>query len=66
MADDLVLLQALVACVRARLERARRDEAGALSLEWVAVIIGILTVASVVVAIVVKRATAAANKITIP
>ena len=66
MADDLMLLQALVACVRARVQWARHSEAGALSLEWVAVIIGILTVASVVVAVVVKRATAAANKITIP
>jgi hypothetical protein len=66
MADDLILLRALVACVRARLERARRDEVGALSLEWVAVILGILTVAGVVVAVVVQRATAAANKITIP
>ena len=66
MADDLVLLQALVACVRARVQWVRRSEAGAMSLEWVAVIIGVLTVAGVVVAVVVKRATAAANKITIP
>jgi hypothetical protein len=45
---------------------AGREETGGLSLEWVAVILGILTIAGIVVAIVVQKATSAANKIQIP
>lgn len=66
MFEDLAVLQVLVAYLRARVGQARRDETGALSLEWVAVIIGILTVAGIVVAVVVRRGRAAANRIVIP
>jgi hypothetical protein len=66
MPDDLAALRALAICLRGRLEHARRDQTGGLSLEWVAVILGILTIAGIVVAIVVQKATSAANKIQIP
>jgi hypothetical protein len=66
MPKDLAALRVLTAYVRARAWQARRDETGALSLEWVAVIIGILLVASIVIAVVVQRATSAANRIVIP
>jgi hypothetical protein len=66
MPDDLAALRALAGCLSARIEQARREETGGLSLEWVAVILGILTIAGIVVAIVVQKATSAANKIQIP
>jgi hypothetical protein len=66
MPEDLQALQAVLAHLRARAHRLRHDETGALSLEWVAVIIGILTVAGIVVAIVIQRASTAAQGITIP
>jgi hypothetical protein len=66
MPDDLAVLQVLVAGLRERVRCAHRDATGGLSLEWVAVILGILTVAGVVVAIVVQKATAGANRIQIP
>jgi hypothetical protein len=66
MLEDLTALQMAAAHLRARIRQARRDETGAISLEWVAVIIGILTVASIVTAIVIQRAGDAANRIVIP
>jgi uncharacterized protein (UPF0333 family) len=66
MLDDLAVLRVLVDGVRGRIQHARRDETGGLSLEWLAVILGILTIAGIVVAIVVQKATSAANKIQIP
>jgi hypothetical protein len=66
MPDDLAALWALATCLRARIQSAGREETGGLSLEWVAVILGILTIAGIVVAIVVQKATSAANKIQIP
>jgi hypothetical protein len=66
MPDDLAALRALAGCLHARIRSAGHQETGGLSLEWVAVILGILTIAGIVVAIVVQKATSAANKIQIP
>ena len=66
MPDDLAALWALAGCLCTRIRSAGREETGGLSLEWVAVILGILTIAGIVVAIVVQKATSAANKIQIP
>lgn len=66
MDDDLRMVQVLVAYVRVRLYHLRHDETGAMSLEWVGVIIGLLSIAAAVVLIVRAKARAGANRITIP
>jgi hypothetical protein len=66
MLEDLLALHGVLAHLRARVHRLRHDETGGLSLEWVAVIIGILTVAAIVVSIVLFKASTAAESITIP
>ena len=66
MPEDLTALQVLAAYLRVRVEHLRREETGALSLEWVAVIIAALMIVTVVVAIIRAKAEAGANKISIP
>ena len=66
MLEDLTAIQVLAAYLRTRVTQLRREETGALSLEWVAVIIAALMIVTVVVAIIRAKATAGANKISIP
>ena len=66
MLEDLTAIQVLAAYLRARFTQLRREETGALSLEWVAVIIAALMIVTAVVAIIRAKATAGANKISIP
>jgi hypothetical protein len=66
MLEDLTAIQVLAAYLRTRFTQLRREETGALSLEWVAVIIAALMIVTVVVAIIRAKATAWANKISIP
>jgi hypothetical protein len=66
MLEDLTAIQVLAAYLRTRLTQVRREETGALSLEWVAVIIAALMIVTAVVAIIRAKATAGANKISIP
>ena len=66
MLEDLIPLQVLTAYLRGRVDHLRREETGALSLEWVAVIIAALAIVTAVVAIIRSKATAGANKISIP
>ena len=66
MLEDLTAIHVLAAYLRGRVDRLRREETGALSLEWVAVIIAALTIVTAVVAIIRSKATAGANKISIP
>jgi hypothetical protein len=66
MLEDLTAIQVLAAYLRARFTQVRREETGALSLEWVAVIIAALMIVTVVVAIIRAKAEAGANKISIP
>jgi prolipoprotein diacylglyceryltransferase len=66
MPEDLTALQVLAAYLRCRVEHLRREETGALSLEWVAVIIAALMIVTTVVAIIRAKATAGANRISIP
>jgi hypothetical protein len=66
MPEDLTALQVLAAYLRGRVEYLRREETGALSLEWVAVIIAALAIVTAVVAIIRSKATAGANRISIP
>ena len=66
MLEDLTAIQVLTACLRGRIDHLRREETGALSLEWVAVIIAALAIVTAVVAIIRAKATAGANKISIP
>ena len=66
MPEDLTALQVLAAYPRGRVEYLRREETGALSLEWVAVIIAALAIVTAVVAIIRSKATAGANRISIP
>jgi hypothetical protein len=66
MLEDLTAIHVLAAYLRGRVDRLRREETGALSLEWVAVIIAALMIVTVVVAIIRAKAEAGANKISIP
>jgi hypothetical protein len=66
MLEDLTAIQVLAAYLRGRVDHLRREETGALSLEWVAVIIAALAIVTAVVAIIRAKATAGANKISIP
>ena len=66
MLEDLTAIHVLAAYLRGRVDRLRREEAGALSLEWVAVIIAALAIVTAVVAIIRAKATAGANRISIP
>jgi hypothetical protein len=66
MFEDLIPLQVLATYLRSRIDHLRREETGALSLEWVAVIIAALMIVTAVVAIIRAKATAGANKINIP
>jgi hypothetical protein len=66
MLEDLTAIQVLAAYLRTRFTHLRREETGALSLEWVAVIIAALMIVTVVVAIIRAKAEAGANKISIP
>jgi hypothetical protein len=66
MLEDLTAIHVLAAYLRGRVDRLRREQTGALSLEWVAVIIAALMIVTVVVAIIRAKATAGANKISIP
>lgn len=66
MLEDMTALQVLAAYLRARFTQVRREETGALSLEWVAVIIAALMIVTAVVAIIRAKATAGANRISIP
>jgi hypothetical protein len=66
MPEDLPALQVLTAYLHARIAHLRREETGALSLEWVAVIIAALAIVTTVVAVIRAKATAGANRITIP
>jgi hypothetical protein len=66
MLEDLTAIHVLAAYLRGRVDRLRREETGALSLEWVAVIIAALAIVTAVVAIIRSKATAGANKISIP
>jgi hypothetical protein len=66
MLEDLTAIQVLAAYLRGRFTQLRREETGALSLEWVAVIIAALMIVTAVVAIVRAKATAGANRISIP
>jgi len=66
MLEDLTAIHVLALYLRGRVDRLRREETGALSLEWVAVIIAALMIVTVVVAIIRAKATAGANKISIP
>ena len=66
MLEDLTAIHVLATYVRGRVDRLRREETGALSLEWVAVIIAALMIVTVVVAIIRAKAEAGANKISIP
>ena len=66
MLEDMTALQVLAAYLRARFTQVRRGETGALSLEWVAVIIAALMIVTAVVAIIRAKATAGANRISIP
>ena len=66
MLEDLTAIHVLAAYLRSRVDRLRREETGALSLEWVAVIIAALAIVTAVVAIIRSKATAGANKISIP
>jgi hypothetical protein len=66
MLEDLTAIQVLAAYLRGRFTQLRGEETGALSLEWVAVIIAALMIVTVVVAIIRAKATAGANRISIP
>ena len=66
MLEDLTAIHVLAAYLRGRVDRLRREQTGALSLEWVAVIIAALAIVTAVVAIIRSKATAGANKISIP
>jgi len=66
MLEDLTAIQVLAAYLRTHFTQLRREETGALSLEWVAVIIAALMIVTVVVAIIRAKATAGANRISIP
>jgi hypothetical protein len=66
MLEDLTALQVLAAYLRGRVDHLRREETGALSLEWVAIIIAALAIVTTVVAIIRAKATAGANRISIP
>jgi hypothetical protein len=66
MLEDLTALQVLTAYLRGCVDHLRREETGALSLEWVAVIIAALAIVTAVVAIIRSKATAGANRISIP
>lgn len=66
MLEDLTAIHVLAAYLGGRVDRLRREETGALSLEWVAVIIAALAIVTAVVAIIRSKATAGANKISIP
>jgi hypothetical protein len=66
MLEDLTAIQVLAAYLRGHVDRLRREETGALSLEWVAVIIAALAIVTAVVAIIRSKATAGANRISIP
>jgi hypothetical protein len=66
MPEDLTALHLLTTYLRARFTQVRREETGALSLEWVAVIIAALMIVTAVVAIIRSKATAGANRISIP
>jgi hypothetical protein len=66
MLEDLIPLQVLTTYLRGRVDHLRREETGALSLEWVAVIIAALMIVTAVVAIIRAKATAGANRISIP
>jgi hypothetical protein len=66
MLEDLTAIQVLAAYLRGRVDRLRREETGALSLERVAVILAALMIVTTVVAIIRAKATAGANKISIP
>jgi hypothetical protein len=66
MLEDLTAIHVLAAYLRARFVQVRQEETGALSLEWVAVIIAALAIVTAVVAIIRSKATAGANKISIP
>jgi hypothetical protein len=66
MLEELTAIHVLAAYLRGRVDRLRREETGALSLEWVAVIIAALAIVTAVVAIIRSKATAGANRISIP
>jgi hypothetical protein len=66
MLEDLTAIHVLAAYLRGRVDRLRREQTGALSLEWVAVIIAALMIVTVVVAIIRAKAEAGANRISIP
>ena len=66
MLEDLTAIHVLAAYLRGRVDRLRREETGALSLDWVAVIIAALAIVTAVVAIIRSKATAGANRISIP
>jgi hypothetical protein len=66
MLEDLTAIHVLAAYLRGCVDRLRREQTGALSLEWVAVIIAALAIVTAVVAIIRSKATAGANKISIP
>ena len=66
MLEDMTALQVLAAYLHVRFTQVRREETGALSLEWVAVIIAALMIVTAVVAIIRAKATAGANRISIP
>ncbi len=63
--DEWLILQSLVIVLRGRLQAARRER-GAVSLEYVVVVIGALAVAGLVFTIIRSAARAGANKISIP
>jgi len=63
--DEWLILQSLVIVLRGSLQAARRER-GAVSLEYVVVVIGALAVAGLVFTIIRSAARAGANKISIP
>ena len=66
MLEGLTAIHVLATYLRGRVDHLRREETGALSLEWVAVIIAALAIVTAVVAIIRAKATAGANRISIP
>jgi hypothetical protein len=63
---ELRLLQLLVASLRVRLARGLPREAGALTLELVAIAVLLLTIAGVVFAVLRAKAEQGASRITLP
>ena len=62
---EWLILRSLVVILRGRLQAARRER-GAVSLEYVVVVIGALAVAAIVFTIIRSAARAGANNISIP